>query len=141
MKSLVLLIVLLFLAACSRPPLDSTPATSNGQIIEVVFGDSATLVGTIEQIKTYNNEGQAVFPYYLYTESAIVVRSIGEFDPGETDKRMDGMEVVMLEGSSSQLEQFRGKRVSVRGHVSGDLHFHCFPFGLLVSSTSDISTQ
>ncbi|MCB1099228.1 MAG: hypothetical protein KDN22_26900 [Verrucomicrobiae bacterium] len=112
---------------------DSKPAP-----VEVVFRGRATLSGKIEQIKTHDDDGNAVFPLYLYTDKPIVVKPAVDFDPGDTNRELDGIEVKLLEGDAAGLERHRGKTVTVRGKVATGTGLHCHGFGLYVASLKDI---
>jgi hypothetical protein len=52
----------------------------------IVLGKKVTLAGKIEQIKTYDDDGKAVFPFYLTTDSRILVKPAVDFDPGDTNQ-------------------------------------------------------
>ena len=110
------------------------PLTAEDRATEIRFGTDVTLTGTIEQIKTYDDDGKAVFPFYLTTDNKIIVRPAIDFDPGDTNEVLDGMEVLVIEGKESDLEPFRGKRVTIKGSVSTGTNLYCFGFGLYVES-------
>ena len=119
----------------------SDNATSEQTAREIIFGDSALLNGKIEQIKTYDGEGRAVFVNFLYTSQEIIVRPSETQFPENANESVDGMEIKMINGNDGQLEQFIGKNVTVKGSVSGGLDLHCFGFGFFVDSLRDVKTH
>ena len=108
---------------------------------EIVFGKKVTLSGRIEQIKTYGDDGKAVFPFYLYTDSSIIVKPAVDFDPGDTNQVLDGMEVQLVGSDDSKLERYNGKKVTITGNVSTGTDLHCFGFGLFVDSLKSIKKR
>jgi hypothetical protein len=125
---------------CAHAVADSPAAKpkSKGKPTEHVFGNKATLSGKLEQIKTNGDDGKAVFPFYLATDNGIIVKAAVDFDPGDTDKELEGMEVRLIAGDDSALEAFNGKRVTIRGQVSTGTGLHCHAFGLFVDSIKNI---
>lgn len=108
---------------------------------ELVFGNRATLAGTLEQIKTYDDDGKAVFPYYLRTKGNLIVRAAPDFVPENADEEVDGMEVKMLGGDDSALEPYNGKTVTIRGKIGTGVGLYCFGFGLYVDGIKNIEVS
>lgn len=108
--------------------------------IELKFGEPATLSGRIEQIKTYGDDG-AVFPFYLKTARKLIVRPAADFDPGDCDEEIDGMEVKLSGADDSALEPYKGKDVTVTGRVATGVGLYCFGFGLYVDALNDIKVN
>jgi hypothetical protein len=115
----------------------SNPKTK-GKPTEHVFGEKATLTGKLEQIKTNDDDGKAVFPYYLTTDNGIIVKAAVDFDPGDTGEKLEGMEVKLIKGDDSALEPFKGKRVTISGQIATDTGLHCHAFGLFVDAIKNI---
>lgn len=114
---------------------------AKGKPTELVFGNKATLTGKLEQIKTNGEDGNAVFPFYLTTDNGIIVKAAVDFDPGDTGKKLEGMEVRLIKGDDSALESFNGKRVTISGQVSTGTGLHCHAFGLFVDGIKNIEEK
>ena len=126
---------------CAHADVADSPAAkpkAKGKPTEYVFGNKATLSGKLEQIKTNGEDGKAVFPFYLTTDNGIIVKAAVDFDPGDTGKELEGMEVRLIGGDDSALEAFNGKRVTISGQVSTDTGLHCHAFGLFVDGIKNI---
>lgn len=125
---------------CAHAAADNPAAKpkSKGKPTELVFGNKATLSGKLEQIKTNDADGNAVFPFYLTTDSGIIVKAAVDFDPGDTGEELEGMEVKLIGGDDSALEPFNGKKVTISGQVSTGTDLHCHAFGLFVDSIKNI---
>jgi hypothetical protein len=147
MKLVIIITAYFSLISCSYKNTKPRPAIgddTSGPTV-VTFGDRATLQGTLQQIKTYGDNG-AVFPFYLKMPKGVIVRPDDNYDPGDTNQELDGMEVIMLEAvdiyeTECLLNQYKDKEVIVEGHVSGGSSLYCFNFGLFVDSTRSIRLE
>lgn len=119
---------------------DSKPRAKTAPT-ELVFGNKATLSGRLEQIKTNDADGNAAFPFFLTTRNKIVVKAAADFDPGDTDEELEGMEVKLIGGDDSALEAFLGKNITICGRVSSGTGLHCHAFGLFVDSVKNIEEK
>jgi len=119
----------------------SVPLFGAGPIQEVTFGDKVTLTGTLEEIKTYDEDGKAVFPFFINTERPLIVLPDQGFAPADSEQELNGLEVKMLNGNDEVLEQFRNKRVKIHGRVATGVDLYCYDIGIFVESLDDISVQ
>ncbi|MEM7147013.1 MAG: hypothetical protein AAF591_17915 [Verrucomicrobiota bacterium] len=116
-------------------------ANSDPKPLEIVFGNNATLSGRIEQLKTYDDAGKAVFSYYLYTDNKIIVKPAIDFDPGDTNQVLDGMEVKTLGGKDADLEQYKGMQVTINGHVSSGTGLNVYGFAMYIDGSKKIKAH
>lgn len=112
-----------------------------GAPAEFVFGRQAAITGKLEQIKTYDHDGKAVFPFYIRTQGNLIVRAAPDFVPENADEEIDGMEVRMLGGDDSALEPYHGKTVTIRGQIGTGADLYCFGFGLYVGRKENIEVH
>ena len=139
-KLIFLAFSLILLAGCSytATQTSSSRPSPRGGIKTLIFGEPATLTGRLEQIKTYDENGRAVFPYFLNTESKIMVKPAFDFDPGDTNEVINGIEVKIIGQPDAVLDQFKNQKVTIKGQVATGVNLYCFNFALFVNSPRDI---
>jgi len=146
MKWLSILVLSVLIVSCATPPSVSRENPEVTQTTIVTFGDMTTLSGTLQQIKTYGEDGRAVFPFFLKIPQGVIVRPDDVYAPGDTNEKIDGMEVVML-GSENiyeterLLRKYKDRQVIIEGRISGGLDLHCFNFGLFVNEVKSIKLK
>ncbi len=134
MKSLLLtslVAITTFLCSCANMPTRLGP-----KVLKI--GQQTTLVGQIKQIKTYDQNGNTVYPYYLFTKRLIAVSPSGAYNPGDTNKILDGMEIKLINGDQRILSQYDGRELQIDGTVAPGQGLYCLKYGFYVESIANI---